>query len=73
MIDLTAILEQHRRGEVSAKRKLHPAIRVTGFDEADKEAAALCDAIDEAAARTMTAPEMISCTRVSSFARRLDW
>jgi erythromycin esterase-like protein len=71
MIDLSAILEQHERSEKLARRKLFPAIRVTGFDEVDQEAAALCDAIDgvepRAVSRATVRREDMSCTH------RLEW
>lgn len=79
MIDLAAILEQHKRSEVLAKRKLLPAIRITGFDPADEDAAALCDAVDAVDGVVPTEPvtetdvEMPACSRVTSFSRRLDW
>jgi hypothetical protein len=76
MIDLAAILEQHKRSESLRKRKLYPAIRITGFDVADEDAAALCDAIDAAAMGSRveeTDTEMLPCSRVTSFSRRLDW
>jgi len=69
MIDLTAILAQHQRTERAANRKIQPAIRVTGFDDVDQEAAALCEAIDG----TNALPEPSACSRVSSYTRRLDW
>lgn len=70
-IDLDAILAQHQRSEKQAQRKLQPAIRVTGFEFADTEAAELCDAIDALAENQGT--DMPPCAKVSSFAQRLDW
>ena len=69
MIDLTAILAQHQRTERAANRKVQPTIRVTGFDDVDQEAAALCEAIDG----TNALPEPSACSRVSSYTRRLEW
>ena len=69
-IDLAAILAQHQRAEAKEKRKLQPAIRVTGHAEVDQEAAALCDAIDGAVERL---PEVPVCTRVTSWTRRMEW
>lgn len=73
MIDLSAILEQHQRAESLARRKLHPAIRVIGFDEADQEAAALCEAIDDAATETARTRVINFCTKASPIAGRMEW
>jgi len=68
-IDLTAILVQHQRSEKMAKRKLQPTIRITGMTEVDDEASALCDAIDGA----VDLPQLEACSKLSSFARKLEW
>ncbi|KIX04917.1 uncharacterized protein Z518_05788 [Rhinocladiella mackenziei CBS 650.93] len=68
-IDLFAILTQHQRNEKMAKRKLQPAIRVTGTADIDQEAAALCDAIDG----TVDGPQLEKCSRTSSFPQTLEW
>jgi hypothetical protein len=74
MIDVAAILEKHKRSESSKKRKLHPAIRITGFDLADEDAVALCDAVDAAAMGSRAADtETTPCSLATSFSRRLDW
>ena len=71
MIELSAILEQHQRSETLAKRKLFPAIRVTGFTEADQDAAALCDAVDDFSRDQVS--DIATCARIPSFSRRLQW
>lgn len=52
-----------------AKRKLQPAIRVTGMADIDTEAEALCDALDDVA----ESPSLEKCSRVSSFPRMVEW
>ena len=69
MIDLSAVLTRHQRLESRAKRKLQPAIQVTGHDQVDQEAAALCDAID---ASPTEEPEMESCCKVRSWTQRME-
>ena len=44
-VDLAAILTQHRRSEMLARKKLQPRIRL-GQDPHDMEAEALCDILD---------------------------
>jgi hypothetical protein len=44
-VDLAAILSQHQRSEMLARKKLQPRIRL-GQDPADMEAEALCDILD---------------------------
>ncbi|KAH0843133.1 hypothetical protein AYO21_03424 [Fonsecaea monophora] len=68
-IDLFAILAQHQRNEKMAKRKLQPAIRVTGTAEIDTEAEALCDALDGVA----DSPSLEKCSRISSLSQTLEW
>ncbi|KEF57205.1 uncharacterized protein A1O9_07395 [Exophiala aquamarina CBS 119918] len=68
-IDLFAILSQHQRSENLSKRRLQPAIRLTGTGDSDNEAAALCDTLDGA----MTLPLLEKCSTVSSLRRSLDW
>lgn len=68
-IDLFAILAQHQRTEKLAKRKLQPAIRVTGIASNDTEAEALCDALDDVA----DAPALNQCSRISSFPHAVEW
>ncbi|OAP54419.1 hypothetical protein AYL99_11520 [Fonsecaea erecta] len=68
-IDLFAILAQHQRSERMAKRKLQPAIRVTGTADIDTEAEALCEALDGVA----DSPTLEKCSRVSSFPQTLEW
>ncbi|KIV78832.1 hypothetical protein PV11_06442 [Exophiala sideris] len=68
-IDLFAILAQHQRNERMAKRKLQPAIRVTGTANIDEEAAALCDVLDGEG----ESPPLENCSRKSSFPQTLEW
>ena len=44
-VDLAAILSQHQRSEMLARKKLQPRIRL-GQDPDDMEAEALCDILD---------------------------
>ncbi|KAJ9639232.1 hypothetical protein H2204_003843 [Knufia peltigerae] len=68
-IDLFAILAQHQRCEMMAKKKLQPAIRVTGTAEIDTEAEALCDALDGVS----ESPSLERFSRRSSFPQLLEW
>ncbi|KIW31524.1 uncharacterized protein PV07_03168 [Cladophialophora immunda] len=68
-IDLFAILAQHQRNEKMAKRKLQPAIRVTGTADIDTEAEALCDALEGVA----NSPSLETCSRISSLTQTLEW
>lgn len=68
-IDLFAILSQHQRSEKLSKKRLQPAIRVTGDASIDTEAAELCDALDGAVAL----PMLEQCSRVSSWRRNVEW
>ncbi|KAI1616310.1 iron-sulfur cluster-binding protein [Exophiala viscosa] len=68
-IDLFAILAQHQRNEKMAKKKLQPAIRVTGLADIDEEATALCDVLDGKG----ESPPLENCSRKSSFPQTLEW
>ncbi|KAL6251416.1 hypothetical protein RBB50_001625 [Rhinocladiella similis] len=68
-IDLFAILAQHQRSEKMAKKKLQPAIRVTGTAEIDTEAEALCDILDGVS----DSPSLEKFSRKSSFPQLLEW
>ncbi|KAK5051410.1 hypothetical protein LTR84_003062 [Exophiala bonariae] len=68
-IDLFAILSQHQRSERLSKKRLQPAIRVTGAGFIDTEAADLCDVLDGAVAP----PTLEQCSKVSSWRRTVDW
>lgn len=50
-VDLAAILSQHQRSEMLARKKLQPRIRL-GQDPDDMEAEALCDILDLRSATT---------------------
>jgi hypothetical protein len=69
MVDLSAVLAQHQRTEKAARRKLRPAIRITGSDAVDMEAEAISEALDSATAEETGPP----CIRVPSFPARMDW
>jgi hypothetical protein len=66
---LFAILARHQRTEKMAKRKLQPAIRVTGTAEIDTEAEAICDALDAG----VESPLLEKCSRVPSSAHSVEW
>ena len=68
-IDLFAILAQHQRNEKLAKRKLQPAVQVTGTADIDKEAEALCDALDS----VVDAPPLERCSTKSSLPQTVEW
>lgn len=68
-IDLFAILSQHQRSEKLSKKRLQPAIRLTGSAGIDTEAEAICDVLDGGG----EAPALEKCSRVSSLSRTLDW
>ncbi|KAJ9609878.1 hypothetical protein H2200_006207 [Cladophialophora chaetospira] len=68
-IDLFAILAQHQRSEKLAKRKVQPAIRLTGTADIDAEAEALCDALDGVA----DSPTLEKCSRKLSFPHTVEW
>lgn len=61
-VDLAAILSQHQRSEMLAKRKLQPRIRL-GQDHADVEAEALCNVLDSRSAATGACPSPTEITR----------
>ncbi|KIW13214.1 hypothetical protein PV08_08401 [Exophiala spinifera] len=69
-IDLFAILAQHQRSEKMAKKKLQPAIRVTGTTDVDAEAEALCDILDGVSDNS---PSLEKFSRKSSFPQLLEW
>lgn len=52
-----------------AKKKLQPAIRLTGTADIDREAEALCDLIDGAT----DSPSLENCAKVSSFPQTIEW
>ncbi len=52
-----------------AKKKLQPAIRVTGTADIDLEAEAVCDALDGA----IETPSLEKCSRMSSRPQTLEW
>ena len=68
-IDLFAILAQHQRTEKMAKKKLQPAIQVTGTTDVDIEAEALCDALDGIAPK----PSSALSRRASSWPDEFEW
>ena len=66
---MVAILAQHQRNEKLAKRKLQPAIRVTGTADIDAEAEALCDALDDVAGSTT----LEKCSQKPNFPHAVEW
>jgi hypothetical protein len=66
--DLEAVLEGHLLQEQKARKKQQPAVRVSGFEVDDVDAADLCDAVDNAA-RDM----VDSCVATEELAGRLQW
>lgn len=68
-IDLFAILSQHQRSENLSKKRLQPAIRVTGGGAIDTEAADLCDVLDGA----VTSPVLDQCSKVSRWRGSVEW
>ncbi|KIV88954.1 hypothetical protein PV10_08579 [Exophiala mesophila] len=70
-IDLLAILTQHQRSEKLAKRKLQPTIRVTGESDIDREAEAICDALD----RVEEAPAIDGSLKLPKMGKMglIDW